>query len=283
MPTQSLLSRFFVWFSSLCAALLGALALIAAGCTPEPTPTPVDIDQAATMTVRAGLGAPDTFVYSGVSFTDLLTYRAMFTLSFDGMVGGEARRGTLNMQARVDLGPPAAVNQITVTGDPGVFGSFDEIGTFGKTYLAGVDYITTGEANCLPQPINLFDPLAYNILRPEMLFQPNEAPRLTLVGPGPSVGGAPTWRFRAEDFSTATLQHAALDILVADRGAHIVRVDLQGEGYVPGQRSAHGTVKLYYELSGLNQPVGEISRPAVCRPTPTPEPSPVATSVLSGD
>lgn len=268
-------SRFFLWVVVL---LFGAVRCSFI----EATPTPVDIDAAATMTVRANLGAPDTWVYNGVSFTDLTRYRAMFTLSFDGGIAGEARRGTLNMQARVDLGLPAAASQITVTGDPGVFGDFQETGTFGKTYIKGVDYIISGEGTCVPQAVNRFDPLAYNLLRPEMLFQPGEVPQLMLVGPGPPLDGAPTWYFRAEDFDTATLTDVSLAILVAGQGAYVVQVELEGEGYVPGQRDAHGSIKLHYELTSINQPVGEISRPSVCVPTPTPEPSPEATPVLSG-
>ncbi len=254
--------------------------MLASGCT-SPTPTPpIDIYQAATQTAEALLGAPDTFDYPGIKFNGLDTYQTLLTLTFEGKIGGVASRGALDVKARIDTLRPAATGSVSVTGDAQVFDAFPELGTYEKTYILGIDY-HTGAGLCLTEPVNFFDPLLYSAL-PDVVFAPDSVPPLHLVGPGPSVNGAPTWRFRLDNFSTPTLQTATIEILVADEGAHVVRVDLRGEGYLPEQKDAYGTVMLHYELFDLNQPV-EITLPPVCAPTPEPSPTPEATPLMPGE
>ncbi|GAB4453793.1 MAG: hypothetical protein Kow00120_23680 [Anaerolineae bacterium] len=257
-------------------ALLGALV---AACAPAPPPTLVDINQTATETARAEFAAPATLVYPGVRFSGLERYRAVLALSFAGTVGGVAKRGSLGLDAVVDMTRPAAQGTVSVGGDAGVFGAFPQVITFGKTYIGGVDYVTgvaaTGEANCLAQHVNQFDPLAYNALSPDEFLPPGEAPALAFVTQiQPPEAGRPLWQFRAEGFSTATLVTATLDVWTTTGAApRVVQIDLQGEGHVPGQSSARGTVTLHYELTELDEPP-EITLPPPCAAvTPAPQAS----------
>ncbi len=251
--------------------------VLLAACGPAPPPTLVDINQAATGTARAKFAAPETLIYPGVSFSELRSYRAVLALTFAGTVDGTERRGSLGLDAVVDTTRPAAHGVVSVGGDAGVFGDFPQVVTFGKTYIGGVDYITgvaaTGAADCLAQRVNLFDPLAYNVLSPDQFLPPGEVPPLVFVTQVQAEdGSSPLWRFRAEGFSTATLATATLDALTTtDATPRVVQIDLQGEGYAPGQENARGTVTLHYELTALNQQLEVNLPPACAEVTPAPQ------------
>ncbi len=268
------MSRFFA---------LGLVGVLLVGC--GSAPPLIDIDQAATQTAEAVLGAPKTLAYTGASLTGLESYQAELYLSFEGQIGGAPRSGMLHMTARVDLTRPAATSRIAAEGDPDVFGeAFASFGT--KTYIKGDDYITSiapgGEEICVRQKTDRFDPLVYNLLSPDVFLPPEGVPPLTFVGPDlPLLGESePTWRYRAEDFSTMTLTEATLEVRLAHRGEHVVMLDLRGQGAFPGQVNAAGAVVLRYTLGALNQPV-EIALPRVCEPTPTPPPSPTPEASLT--
>jgi hypothetical protein len=268
--------RAFVW------ALLALVLVAASGCTDDAPP--IDIDLAATQTAQAVLGAPNTYTYTGVRFTDLASYRATLTLGFTGTIDGREAHGTFYMDARVDTRPPVATVSLVVDGDAGVFPTLEQLDGSSKTYLGGTDHITSiaasGGETCTSEAVNQFDPLAYNMLLPDLFIPPEEAPPLTFLRIGPHVDDTgPTWHYRAEGFSTATLEDATLEVLVAHDGAHVVQVALRGEGYLEGQEGARGTVTLDYTLSEFDAPVDVTVSPA-CEPTPTPTPTPEPTTVL---
>ena len=252
-----------------------AVPLLLAACNPAPEPTLIDINQAATQTARAQLAAPETLPYPGVSLSGLERYRAVLAFTFAGSIGGVEKRGSLGLEAVVDLTRPAAQGTVSVGGDAGVFGeAFPQVGMFGKVYLGGVDYITgvaaTGADHCLAQSVNRFDPLAYNVLSPDQFLPPGETPPLTFLT-REERDGALVWRFRAERFSTSTLETAALDVWTTEGGARVAQLDLQGWGRLPGQdASARGAVTLHYELTPLDQPP-DVALPAACAAvTPAP-------------
>jgi hypothetical protein len=217
----------------------------------NPTATPESIELA---NVTAGLGELDS-------------YKASFTMTFEGEENGQPRTGTMSFTEEFVKEPPA--KRTVITGFGALFGggtgtptpdqssgAIESIEVGGKQYSRLGEICTQVTAESGPQANTMLDPNS-------IIGGVRGAQR---VG-NETINGVPTVHYKIDVTGLETMGYlnGDGDVWVAEPGNFVVKYVFQATGKDTffGSTSGEGTIKWDYEVTDVNQPIN-IQPPADC-------------------
>jgi hypothetical protein len=211
---------------------------------------------------------PDTLELSNVTagLSELNSYKASFTMTFEGQEGGQPKTNTLAFTEEF-VKEPAAKRTI-ITGFGAMLGGADNSNTSeggiesievgGKMYSKMGDICSQVTADSGPQANTMMDPN-------DIIGGVRGAQR---VG-NETVNGIPTIHYKLDVTGLETLGYlnGDGDVWVAESGKYVVKYAFKATGtdklFGMGTGDNEGTITWVYEITEVNQPI-DIQPPADC-------------------
>jgi hypothetical protein len=198
---------------------------------------------------------------------ELNSYKAAFTMTFEGKENGQPKSSTLAFTEEFVKEPAAKRTVITGLGGmlggdtgtptPGQSTGIESIEVGGKQYSKMGDICTQVTADSGPQANTMMDPNS-------IIGGVRGAQR---VG-NETINDIPTVHYKLDVSSLQTLGYlnGNGDVWVADPGNYVVKYVFQATGsdqLFGGSSNSDGTIKWDYEVSDVNKPI-DIQAPADC-------------------
>jgi hypothetical protein len=220
----------------------------------QPTEPPAAVEPTA---------AADELQLSDVSagLNDLNSYKAAFTMTFEGKENGQDKTSTLAFTEEFVKEPPAKRTVITgfgsMMGGSGDSGAIESIEVGGKQYSQMGDICTQVTADSGPTANTMMDPNS-------IIGGVRGAQK---VG-NETINGIPTAHYKLDVTGLETLGYlnGDGDVWVAEPGNYVVKYVFQATGtdkFFGGTSNSEGTIKWDYEVSDVNQPIN-IQAPENC-------------------
>lgn len=279
------MKKLYVIFS---LAIVAALVLAACGGSPAPSggaqtapteagskpadkpaaqPTQPPAEKPAA--VDSATATPQAFKLDNVTagLGELNSYKASFTMTFEGKEDGQPKTGTLSFMEEFVKDPPAKRTVITGLGamfggevgtpTPGQTSGIESIEVGGKQYSRMGDICSQVTAESGPQANTMLDPNS-------IIGGVRSAQR---VG-NENVNGVPTAHYKLDVSSLETLGYlnGNGDVWVAEPGNYVIKYTFRATGsdkFFGGSNNSEGTIKWDYEVTDVNQPIN-IQAPEKC-------------------
>jgi hypothetical protein len=226
----------------------------------QPTEKPAEQPAEEPAAVQVEAATPEALDISSVSsgLGELNSYKASFTMSFDGKENGQPKTGKLSFTEEFVKDPPAKRTVITGLGamssndtgtpEPGQVSGIETIEVGGKQYSKMGDICSQVTADSGPQANTMLDP---NSLIGGV--------RGTQRVGNETVNGVPTVHYKIDATGLETLGYfnGSGDVWVAEPGNYVVKYAFQATGSDKffGSSDSEGTIKWDYEVSDVNQPI----------------------------
>jgi len=232
----------------------------------KPTAAPPASTSAPEATVAA---APTEETFQATKLTEglaaLNSYRAVFTMKFDGTEDGKPSKWTFEIQWEGSKNPPATRMAYLGSGE----GQADiaQLSGFEVVQIGDMQYIKfgEGEGNCMSSSTT-------ESTTPTEMFKPEDVlgglSSSRRAGPDETVNGVRAHHYTFDEkalLGLSGLAQAKGEVWVAVDGNYVVKYTLSAEGkdVLFGKANSEGKLDWTYEVSDVNKPL-DIKPPAGC-------------------